>query len=98
MNAAITFRNAAEAITALYVCGHLASNHAEASSDDTRCLAVVPAADDSQPRGVLGPGYRTVASATLGVPNGHAGCSLNNTFNETLTAHRDQPTAGSLTL
>jgi hypothetical protein len=49
--------------------------------------------------GVLGPGYRTVAIATLVVPNGHAGCSLNNnTFNETLTADRDQRTAGSLTL
>ena len=33
----------------------------------------------------LGHGYRTVAIATLGVPNGHAGCSLSNTFNETLT-------------
>lgn len=41
VNAVITFQNAAEAMTALYVCGHLASNHAEASSDDTRCLAVV---------------------------------------------------------
>jgi|GEM_PF-4006249 len=33
----------------------------------------------------LGHVYRTVASATLVVPNGHAGCSLTNTCSERLT-------------
>lgn len=32
----------------------------------------------------LGHVYRTVATAKLVVPNGHAGCSLNNTCNQTL--------------
>jgi hypothetical protein len=45
-----------------------------------------------------GHGYRTVAIATLVVPNGHAGCSLNNIFKRDTHAHGDQPTAGSLTL
>ena len=33
----------------------------------------------------LGHGYRTVATAKRVVPNGHAGCSLNNSCNQTLT-------------
>jgi hypothetical protein len=33
----------------------------------------------------LGHGYRTVASAKLVVPNGHAGCSLTNTCFQTIT-------------
>ena len=33
----------------------------------------------------LGHAYRTVAIANLVVPNGHAGCSLNNTCNQTIT-------------
>jgi hypothetical protein len=33
----------------------------------------------------LGHAYRTVASATLVVPNGHAGCSLSNTCSQTIT-------------
>ena len=32
----------------------------------------------------LGRAYRTVATAKLVVPNGHAGCSLTNTCNQTL--------------
>ena len=32
----------------------------------------------------LGHGYRTVATATLVVPNGHAGCSITNTCSETI--------------
>lgn len=32
----------------------------------------------------LGHVYRTLAVASLVVPNGHAGCSLNNTCNQTL--------------
>lgn len=32
----------------------------------------------------LGHAYRTVASAELVVPNGHAGCSLNNTCSQTI--------------
>jgi hypothetical protein len=33
----------------------------------------------------LGHVYRTVTTAKLVVPNGHAGCSLNNTCSETIT-------------
>jgi hypothetical protein len=33
----------------------------------------------------LGHVYRTVATARLVVPNGHAGCSLNNTCSQTIT-------------
>jgi len=33
----------------------------------------------------LGHSYRTVVSAKLVVPNGHAGCSLNNTCSQTIT-------------
>ncbi len=33
----------------------------------------------------LGHSYRTVAHANLVVPNGHAGCSLNNTCSQTIT-------------
>lgn len=36
-------------------------------------------------RAFLGHEYRTVASARLVVPNGHAGCSLTNTCDETIT-------------
>jgi hypothetical protein len=32
----------------------------------------------------LGHGYRTVAKAKLVVPNGHAGCSMNNTCSQTI--------------
>lgn len=42
----------------------------------------------------LGHAYRTVATATLVVPNGYAGCSITNTCSETLTATaRSRPLA-----
>ena len=33
----------------------------------------------------LGHAYRTVATAKLVVPNGHAGCSISNTCSQTIT-------------
>jgi hypothetical protein len=46
----------------------------------------------------LGHGYRTVASATLVVPNGHRRLLAEQHIQRDTPAHRDQPTAGSLTL